>query len=85
MRNSIVKLCETSQIIYIMKEENDMERSKKSVVIPIGVCCAYCCGDYGSADPSEKDSNGKIWCSRNHAYYYKYESSSGCSGYFTRK
>lgn len=31
------------------------------------------------------DSSGKIWCTRNKAYYYPYESSNGCSGYFTRK
>lgn len=58
---------------------------KRNIVIPEGCCCAYCCGDCGWSDPSERDNYGKIWCTRNRAYYYPYESTSGCNGYFTRK
>ncbi len=66
-------------------EEKTMTKEKKCVKIPEGTCCAYCCGDCGWADPNERDSIGKIWCTRNRAYYYPSESSSGCNGYFTRK
>ena len=62
-----------------------MEKKEKEVIIPEGKCCAYTCGDCGWSDPSEKDKNGKIWCSRNRAYYYPYEGSGTCKGYFTRK
>ena len=57
---------------------------KKTVKLSEGTCCAYCCGDCGWSEPGG-DSSGKIWCTRNKAYYYPYESSNGCSGYFTRK
>lgn len=64
-----------------------MEEKKKKevVVIPEGKCCAYTCGDCGWSDPNERDSNGKIWCSHNRAYYYPYESGSDCHSYFTRR
>ncbi|CUN45607.1 Uncharacterised protein [Coprococcus eutactus] len=62
-----------------------MEGIKTNVTLPEGVCCAYDCGACGWSDPGEKDRSGKIWCTRNHAYYYPWESSSSCSGYFTRK
>mgnify|MGYP000843785496 FL=1 len=62
-----------------------MKEVKANVKLPEGTCCAYDCKACGWSDPGEKDSSGKIWCTRNHAYYYPLESSSGCSGYFTRK
>lgn len=62
-----------------------MENKENVVVIPNVKLCAYCCGDCGWSDKNERDNNGKIWCSRNKAYYYPYESSDGCKGYFTRK
>lgn len=45
-----------------------MEEKKKCVRIPEGTCCAYCCGDCGWSEPRERDSRGKIWCTRNRAY-----------------
>ncbi|CCY58568.1 putative uncharacterized protein [Clostridium sp. CAG:632] len=56
-----------------------MEKKEK---VCKGTCCAYCCGDCGWAEPGDDQ---RIWCTRNRAYYYPYESSEGCSGYFTRK
>ena len=47
---------------------------KKTVKLSEGTCCAYCCGDCGWSEPGG-DSSGKIWCTRNKAYYYPYESS----------
>ena len=46
---------------------------KKTVKLSEGTCCAYCCGDCGWSEPGG-DSSGKIWCTRNKAYYYPYES-----------
>lgn len=62
-----------------------MENEVKQIVIPEGFCCYGTCGDCLWANMNERDSNGKIWCERNRAYYYPYESSNGCSGYRTRK
>lgn len=42
---------------------------KKTVKLSEGTCCAYCCGDCGWSEPGG-DSSGKIWCTRNKAYYY---------------
>ena len=68
-----------------MDEMRTVRNEENAGVLPEGKMCAYCCGDCGWSNPSERDNNGKIWCSKNRAYYYSYESSSGCSSYFTRK
>lgn len=69
----------------ITKEGNLMEKENRKVELPEGRLCAYCCGDCGWSEPSERDERGRIWCSRNRAYYYPGESSGNCSGYFTRR
>lgn len=76
-----------SRFMFMYKVQEKGEKvmeEKKTVKLSEGICCAYCCGDCGWSEPGG-DSSGKIWCTRNKAYYYPNESSDGCSGYFTRK
>lgn len=45
-----------------------MKEVKANVKLPEGTCCAYDCKACEWFDTGEKDSSGKIWCTRNHAY-----------------
>lgn len=67
-----------------MKKEQ--EKAENKVVLPCGKCCQDTCGDCGWSDPGEKDSNGKIWCSKKHEYYYPWEDAyDACGTYFKRR
>lgn len=56
-------------------------KKRKTLNIPEGEYCGYCCGDCIYMDLNYKNDYGEAWCGKYERYYSPSASASSC-GYF---